>query len=325
MKGQNTTKIWKRSVLDTTKRLFSVILTSAMVFTNVGTALNTVYASDADTVEFTIDSSQLLTSVEDAITDNQEITAADMDFTNGKIDEFEDYFFGDGKLLEAFPETEGGSMDAELRVFIRVPEDADETYMVTGSEDVIFLYVNNGDDTIRCTTSITRTENGEEKVKKTRSITVKDFETAYGDEDVNYLSKPAEQPETAVPETTAPITEETEAEAPETETTAPAESESVETETETTEESETAPSEESETAATETEETEAETELPEVEETDIETAVPEEDTETPEETEAESPDEENDTSLEDTVPLANISRHEAPVVAQSAFLWGGGD
>lgn len=309
MKGQNTAKIWKKTILDRTRQLLSVILTSAMVFTNVGAGLNTVYASDADTVEFTIDSSQLLTAVRDAIADSQEITAADMDFTNGKIDEFEDYFFGSGKLLEAFPETEGRSMDAELRVFIRVPEDADETYMVTGSEDVIFLYVNNGDNTIRCTTTIIKTEDGKEKVKKTRSITVKDFETAYGDEDINYLSKPSEQPETTVPETTAPMTEETEIAAPENETTAPTEGE-------------TAPSEESETTSPEIEKTEAETEIPETEETAIETAAPEESTETPEKTEAESQDEENDTSLEDTIPAANISRHESPIVAWSAFRGG---
>ena len=35
-------------------------------------------------------------------------------------------------------------MDAELRVFVRLPEDADDMYMVTGDEEIIFLYVNNG-------------------------------------------------------------------------------------------------------------------------------------------------------------------------------------
>lgn len=40
--------------------------------------------------------------------------------------------------MEVFPEPEGGSVDVELRVFIRVPEDADDMYMVTGAEEIIF-------------------------------------------------------------------------------------------------------------------------------------------------------------------------------------------
>lgn len=321
MKGQNKTK-WNRSVLDTTRRLFSVILTAAMVFTNVGAAaLNTVYASDADTAEFSMNGSQLLDAVEDAVADNQSVTAADLDFTNGKIQEFEDYFFGSGKLLEVFPEIEGGSMDAELRVFIRVPEHTDETYIVTGSEDIIFLYINNGDDTIRCTSSITRMEDGEEKVKKTRSVTVKDFETAYGDEDVNYISTPAEQPETIPSETQTPAAEETESSAPETETTAPSESETLEQETEPTAESETVPSEESETTAPEIEESTSEAEDSDAEEIDEETTAAEENFE--EAQDAETQNEEQNDFSEDTVPVAKVSRHEIPVVAQSALRGGG--
>lgn len=323
MKGQNKTKIWNRTVLNITRRLFSVILTAAMVFTNVGVGLNTVYASEADAVEFTMSSSQLLDAVENAVAGNQKVTAVDMDFTNGKIQEFEDYFFGSGKLLEVFPEIEGGSMDAELRVFIRVPENADETYMVTGSEDIIFLYVNNGDDTIRCTTSISRMEDGEEKVKKTHSVTVKDFETAYGDENVNYISAPVQQPETTVPETQSPAAEETETAAPETEITAPSEDEIIAPETETSEEIETAPSEESESAAPETEETAAKTETSDAEKADTETTTTEENSEESQESEEKVQNEETDDFLEDTAPVAKVSRHETPVVAQSVLRGGG--
>ena len=61
----------------------------------------------------------------------------------------------------------GGGIDSELRIFVRLPEDADDMYMVTGDEEILFLYINNGDGTIRCSTNITRTVDGEEKVKKT--------------------------------------------------------------------------------------------------------------------------------------------------------------
>ena len=39
-----------------------------------------------------------------------------------------------------------------------LPEDADDMYLVTGDEEIIFLYVNNGEDTISCSTNITRME-----------------------------------------------------------------------------------------------------------------------------------------------------------------------
>ena len=59
-------------------------------------------------------------------------------------------------------------MDAELRVFVRLPEDADDMYMVTGDEEIIFLYVNNGESSISCSTSITRMEDGKEKGKENK-------------------------------------------------------------------------------------------------------------------------------------------------------------
>ena len=55
-------------------------------------------------------------------------------------------------------------MEAELRVFVKLPADADDTYMVTGEEEVYFLYVNNGEDTISCST--TEQEQKTEKKRK---------------------------------------------------------------------------------------------------------------------------------------------------------------
>ena len=59
-------------------------------------------------------------------------------------------------------------MDAELRVFVRLPEDADDMYMVTGDEEIIFLYVNNGEDTVSFSTTIYDDEGG--KLKSTKAI-----------------------------------------------------------------------------------------------------------------------------------------------------------
>ena len=197
-----------RTLYDLQRRWLAFLLAAAMVLTNTGTGINTVYAADsAETVAFTMDGTKLLNAVRESIVSDNQVSVSDLDFTNGKVAEFESMFFGEGKLMEVFPEPEGGSVDVELRVFIRVPEDADDMYMVTGAEEIIFLYVNNGEDTISCTTNIIRFDNGEEKVKKTKRITVKNFDAAYGDEEVNYISKPVE--ETTAPDSTVPSKEET--------------------------------------------------------------------------------------------------------------------
>lgn len=120
------------------------------------------------------------------------MTADDLNFTNGAIEKFDALFFGEGKVYEVFPPVEGGDMDAEVRVFVRLPEDADDMYMVTGDEEVIFLYINNGEDTISCSTKIIRTVDGEEKVKSTKRITVKSYEDKFGEEESNIISKSEE-------------------------------------------------------------------------------------------------------------------------------------
>ena len=250
------------------------------------------------------------------------MTADDLNFTNGAIEKFDALFFGEGKVYEVFPPVEGGDMDAEVRVFVRLPEDADDMYMVTGDEEVIFLYINNGEDTISCSTKIIRTVDGEEKVKSTKRITVKSYEDKFGEEESNIISKP-EETLPAVPETSAPESqpEETPAEtlnsaettAPE-ETTIPEETEapdateeSSETE-ETTEAPESTEAQETETSEeTKEEVTEAETEATEAEKEETEAV---EETEEPE-TETDEKKSQDDSA----VTLSSISRHQVPVVA----------
>ena len=76
--------------------------------------------------------------------------------------------------------------------------------MVTGDEEILFLYINNGDGTIRCSTNITRTVDGEEKVKKTKSVTIRSYESAFGDEEVNIIP---DQPKQDVNEATSSTAE----------------------------------------------------------------------------------------------------------------------
>ena len=268
MEGRKRSRALSRTVYSAQKRLLAFLLAMAMILTNVGADMNTALAaSSSESVTFTMSGSQLVKAIDEAIADGNEVTAEDLDFTNGKIAEFEKLFFGEGKIYEVFPDPEGGSMDAELRVFVRLPEDADDMYMVTGDEEIIFLYVNNGEDTISCTTEITRMDDGVEKVKKTKRVTVKSYEAAYGDEEVNHISKPAETPAPAPEDTNGPGAQET---------TAPSETES-QVETTAADETTEAPDE------TTSDETTTPDETQETDETQA--ALPEDTTEAPAESE----------------------------------------
>ncbi len=339
MERRNRARAIVRNVHSVQRRFLAFVLAAAMIFTNVGVNVNTAYAAgSSESVTFSMSGSLLVKAIEDAIANGNEVTADDFDFTNGKTAEFEELLFGEGKIYEAFPEPEGGSMDAELRVFVRLPEGADDMYMVTGDEEIIFLYVNNGEDTISCTTEITRMDDGKEKVKKTKRITVKSYESAYGDEEVNLISKPVGTPapeETQGPaadETTAPtetmnpdgttapeedgtatVPEETTAVEESTSSDSTTASEEMDTSKETTagqEESQTEDQTETQTEANDAESTEEktpETEAPQP----AETEAPE--TEAPK---SESPEAEALKS-ESAEPVASIVRHYAPVVADN--------
>lgn len=313
MEGRKRSGMLKKSVYNMRKRLVAFALAAAMVCTNVGADLNAAYAatSSSESVTFEMTGSQLVTAIEEAIENGNVISPGDLDFTNGDIAKFESLFYGEGKVLEVFPDPDGGSMDAELRVFVRLPEDADDMYMVTGDEEIIFLYVNNGEDTVSFSTTIYDDEGG--KLKSTKAIRVKSFEDAFGEEEINYISKPtettapAEDNGPAMEESTAPT--ESETAAPEEGTTAaPDEGTTVapeETPTAAEESSSEAPSESETESATEAEQTEPETtEAPET---------TEEKAQEPENPEAEVAEPENTTGE----PVASITRHYAPIVADN--------
>ena len=322
MEGQKRPWVFLQKRYNTQKRFLALMLAFAMIFTSVGTDLNVAYAAEGNRVDFEIYGADLVEAINDAVETQSPVTADDLNFTNGAIEKFDALFFGEGKVYEVFPPVEGGDMDAEVRVFVRLPEDADDMYMVTGDEEVIFLYINNGEDTISCSTKIIHTVDGEEKVKSTKRITVKSYEDKFGEEESNIISKP-EETLPAVPETSAPESqpEETPAEtlnpaettAPE-ETTIPEETEapdateeSSETE-ETTEAPESTEAQETETSEeTKEEVTEAETEATEAEK---------EETEAVEETEEPETETDEEKSQDDSaVTLSSISRHQVPVVA----------
>lgn len=282
------------------KRFLAFVLTLAMIFTSVGTDLNVSYAAQGNKVDFEIYGSDLVNAINEAVESDNVVKPDSLEFTNGAIDKFETLFYGEGKVYEVYPQIDGGDMDAELRVFVRLPEDADDMYMVTGDEEVIFLYVNNGDETISCATRIIRSVDGEEKVKTTKRINVKSYEDKFGDEEVDIVSKKDETVEetTAAEEKSQETVNDTASEE-----TTPAE----EKETEITDETAEATEEETTEAAEENTEAETEEAAEAEKETEAET-----EKETAEETEKETAEEKADAEGEVT---ASLSRHYAPVVA----------
>ena len=130
----------KRSATEMWKRVLAGSLAAVMVCTNTGTNLTTAYASDSTTT-FEVAGSELVRSLEEAIVEDNEVTAEDLDLTNGETGDFEELLFSEGKILEAFPIfDEDGGMEVESRVFIRVPDDADQMYALSGEEDIFFMY-----------------------------------------------------------------------------------------------------------------------------------------------------------------------------------------
>lgn len=303
MEGRKKSGTLRRSFYSAKKRLAAWVLAAAMICTNVGTDLSVAYAAESsETVTFEMYGSDLVTAIEDAIASDHAVSPGDLDFTNGDIGEFENLFFGEGKVLEAYPAVENESIDAEVRVFVRLPEDADNAYMVTGEEELIFLYVNNGEDTISCRTTIYDDEG--EKLKTTKAVKVRSFEDAFGEEEVNYISKPVETvPSETQPEAGPGVPEESESAAP------------TESETGTPEESESAAPTEPETSAPE------ESESAEPTEPEAAPSAEESAEESKEETEAETEAEEKPQTMEEAEPqesvTAQISRHNAPMVAET--------
>lgn len=313
MRGRSRRKKRTGKMVSLQKRFLAFMLAFAMIFTNVGTDLHVSFAASGNRVDFTIGGADLVDAIRQAIEDENVVSQDSLDFTDGATEKFEALFFGDGKVYEVYPDIQGDSMEAELRVFVKLPADADDTYMVTGEEEVYFLYVNNGEDTISCSTTVTRTENGKEKEKTTKRITIKSYEDKFGDEERNIISKPAEtapaeKPSEAVnEETTGNVVNPTDAEK---ETTVAEETAEVPETKEDVEESKEQPEE------TKEEETEAATEVPE-EITEPETEAPAETEAAEPETEASEPEAEApaEEPAQEGEVTASISRHGVPLVA----------
>lgn len=176
----------KQSWYRTRQRLSALILAAVMTLSNTGMISGTALGAESSRdITFSVTGAELVRSVKEAVTEEQEVRAEDIEFTNGKKERFEKLFFSEGKLYEAYPQfQEDGGLDAQLRVFVRMDSELEgDEKQVDGDEELIFLYVNHTDETIRCRTEITRTElDGQEHVKKLGAVTIKSYGNVFGEE-----------------------------------------------------------------------------------------------------------------------------------------------
>ena len=77
------------------------MIAAVMVTTNIGTDLTTAYAAESsDSVTFEMSGSGLVTAIEEAIAAGSPLQEGDIDFTNGKTEQFEALFYGEGNTTE---------------------------------------------------------------------------------------------------------------------------------------------------------------------------------------------------------------------------------
>ena len=90
------------------KRFLAAMIAAVMVTTNIGTDLTTAYAAESsDSVTFEMSGSGLVTAIEEAIAAGSPLQEGDIDFTNGKTEQFEALFYGEGNIYEIYPEYDG--------------------------------------------------------------------------------------------------------------------------------------------------------------------------------------------------------------------------
>ncbi|MFR2827648.1 MAG: hypothetical protein ACLTCQ_26215 [Enterocloster bolteae] len=283
------------------KRTLAIVLSAAMVFTNIGHSPTVAYAASGNSVDFMVSGTDFVAAIEDMIHSGAEpLKQEELDFTNGKAEKYYQFFFdGEDPVYEFYPEFDGQDMEAEVRVFVRLPEAADDTYSLTGEEEIIFLYINNSEDTISCSTTILMSDGSE---KRTKRVTVKDYETAFGDNRIEYKSNTSatDQTEAEIPESDAAEIEKPGTDAPMVETPETSMEESGVTEPETGSEIPDQETEEKENEAVETDEVIEDTKPEIVEKSEPET---------------QSPDVSEEGETQADSPVASRIRHAVPVVA----------
>ena len=187
-KGRSRRKTVKYHHWAVIRQFMAFFLTFSMIFGNVGNSVTIAMAAQrAEKEEFRLHADDIQKAAEDALSNGPVAEALDI---GGKdkdgLKDYQKLMAADGSLYEIFPaiETVRDVGGIDLRVFMRIDEDADpESYVLTGEEELIFLYVNGTDENIAARINIDG--------RVSSFCTVKSYSTVYGQEE-----SPAAWPET---------------------------------------------------------------------------------------------------------------------------------
>ncbi|MCB7320895.1 InlB B-repeat-containing protein [Lacrimispora sp. 210928-DFI.3.58] len=163
------------------KVIGTYLLLVSLLFGSVNNSMFDVFGGQAAMKEeFCIHADDLKLAAAEALDSGQPMEES-LEFEckdKSLLNKYEQLFAADGRLYEIFPEyTRTYEVDdIDLRVFLRIAEDADpETYALTGEEELIFLYVNGGEEAVSGRVNIDGLVSG--------NCTLKAYETVFGEKD----------------------------------------------------------------------------------------------------------------------------------------------
>lgn len=174
---------WLKKLKQSVAVFLVVVMTVLCVFVSPQSA------SAAQKADFVIQGYSLTAALKYSILNDVLAEEEDLNITDGNVEGASQFLFDEGKLyeLQLYLDVDENTEDRMVRVFARLPEDADQDYELTGEEDIVFFFVNYEENEIDCSVAVPRVVNDEELTEVTVPIRVQDFESLFSeDSDVDW-------------------------------------------------------------------------------------------------------------------------------------------
>lgn len=163
----------------------SMVLTAAMIIGNMAASVNTVLAATpARKEEFRLRAKDIQKAAEKALAEGNAVAEEILLDGNDKnvVKEYQEMLEADGRLYELDIlnnlETVKDVSGITLRVFMRLPEETDpKTHVLNGEEELYFLYVNDGSESVTARLNIEGLLSG--------FSTVRPYEAVFGGNEIN--------------------------------------------------------------------------------------------------------------------------------------------
>lgn len=163
------------------KRYLAALMIVAMIFANVGPGVWAAVSGTEKEVLFEIEATDLIEEIEEAAVGRLEMGDVEYESIDGEAGMFWQTFVEGGGVYELNPEIRGGRDGVGLRLFVRLPdlaEEPEESYRVTGEEEILLLYTNETPDTVRCRMKVNRMgEDGGAYIRVTKEVTLSGYQS----------------------------------------------------------------------------------------------------------------------------------------------------